>query len=230
MRRNERLSLPEEIMLLALHDEKGTVGLESMYGFAVGGAALSELIMRERIRLDESGKKPVVRVVSTESTGYPFLDDCLHRIRDDKKARTLDAWVSKFAQTKRLKHRLAQQLVDRGILRADEDKILLLFTRMVYPEVDPRPEKELLERIRQAIFSTGEVDPRTAVVISLANQTGLLRLAFGKKRLKERKKRLEQIANGDACTAATKQAIDAMQTAIMVAAIIPTIVVVTGSS
>ena len=169
MRRDEPLSLPEEIMLLALHDEKGTVGIVSQYSYAVGGAALAELVLRGRVRLEGSGKKKLVALESDEPTSQPFLDDCLERIRVDKKQQPAQKWVTRFAQTRALKHRLAEQLCDRGILAADEDKLLLLFTRRIYPEVDPRPERELIERLRRAIFmDSGEVDPRTAMVCTIA--------------------------------------------------------------
>lgn len=227
MRRNEPLSLPEEIMLLALHDEKGTVALESRYPYAVGGAVLAELLMLERVRLSESGRKRVVTVVSSTPTGRPFLDDCLAQIADERKARPADFWVSRFAQTKQLKHRLAYQLVDRGILRADEDKILLLFTRRVYPEVDSRPEKELVARLKRAIFTNGDVDPRTAVLVSLSHHADLLPNAFDKKKLKGRRKRIERIGNGDASTEATKKAIKAMEAAVFVACVMPAVMVAT---
>ena len=231
MHDDHALSLPEEILLLALHDEKGTIGMESHYSYAVGGAVLAELVLRGRVRLEESGKKKFVRLESAQPTGSPFLDDCLARIDEDKKRRPAQTWVSRFAETKQLKHRLAQQLCDRGILRADEDRVLLLFTRRIYPEVDSRPEHELIEKLRRAIFSdVGTVEPRTAVLISLAHHAGLLPNAFDKKELKARKKRIEQIGNGEATSQATKEAIEAMQAAVFVACILPTIIVTTTSS
>ena len=231
MRDHENLSLPEEVLLLALHDEKGTTGMNSsMYPYAVGGAVLAELVLRGRVRLEESRKKKYVVLADATPIGQPFLDDCLTRIRQDGKRRTAQDWVSRFANTKQLKHRLAQQLCDRGILRADEDKILLLFTREVYPEVDPRPERELVERLRQAIVSdAGSVDPRTAVLVSLAHHAGLLAITFDKKELKARKRRIEQIGNGDASSQATKEAIEAMHAAMFVACMIPMLVVTTTS-
>lgn len=230
MRDDQTLSLPEEILLLALHDEKGTVGIESMYSYAVGGAVVAELALRGRIRLAESGKKKLVEIVSDQPTGKQFLDDCLARIAEDPKVRPVEKWVSRFAETKQLKHRLAQQLCDLGILSADEDKILLLFTRRIYPELDPRPERELVERLRRAVlFSSGSVEARTAVVISLAHHSGLLRNALSKKEIKEHKARIEEIGSGDAVSEATRDAIEAVQAAIVVACTIPSVAVVTST-
>lgn len=217
------LSLPEELMLLALHDEDGTIKMGTFYLYAIGGAVLAELLMRDRLRLDSS-KKKTVHLVNAKSLGDPLLDDCLTRVRDSKKQLAAQTWVTKFAGLKDLKHRLAARLCDRGILKADEDKILLLFNRRIYPEINPKPEKEMIERLRQAIFSEADhLDPRTVVLVSLAHSAGLLPMAFDKKDLKARKARIERILEGDALAAATQEAIEAVQAALFVAVIMPAI-------
>ncbi|MFA9454949.1 MAG: GPP34 family phosphoprotein, partial [Candidatus Aminicenantaceae bacterium] len=119
----------------------------------------------------------------------------------------------------------------RGILRADEDKVLLLFTRKVYPEVDPGPENKMTERLREAIFTEKEdIDPRTVVLVSLAAATGLLKVTFDKKELKARKERIEKVVNGDLSGKATKAAIEAMQAAVFVACIMPAIIATTTTA
>jgi len=226
MRQAERLHLYEEIMLLAMRDQKGTVFSGSMYNFAIGGAVLAELLMEKRVDLEAVKKKKFARVLSAAPLGDPFIDDCLSRIAAAKKPAQLHDWVSKFANAKNLKNRVAEQLVRRRILRVDEDKVLGIFSRKVYPEVDPVPEREVIERLRRAIFGEGrEVEPRTVVLLSLASSADLLRHVFDKKELKARKARIEQVVNGELTGKATKEAIEAMQAAVMVACIIPAIVV-----
>ena len=149
MTRKDSLSLPEEIMLLALHDDKGTTGIESMYQYAIGGAVLTELVMRGRVRLDTS-KKKWVHLVNAKPTGDPLLDECLTKLSDAKKPARAQTWVSRFAGVKNLKHRLAEGLCDRGILRADRDKVMLLLSRRIYPEIDPAPERALVVNAREA--------------------------------------------------------------------------------
>ena len=73
--------------------------------------------------------------------------------------------------------------------------------------------------------STREIDIRTIVLISLAHNTNLLKVVFDKKKLKERKDRIEKIISGDMAGAAAKEAIEAMQAAIIVAVIVPTVIV-----
>lgn len=223
MTRDRFLSLPEEIMLLALHDEKGTTGLESMYQYAIGGAVLAELVMRGRVRLDTS-KKKLVHLVNAKPLGDPLLDDCLTKMSVARKSAGAQTWVSRFAGVKNLKHHLAERLCDHGILRADREKIMLLFSRRIYPEIDPAPERNLIERLRQAIFSEGgNVDPRTVVLVALADSASLLNKIFDKKELKGRKDRIARIVEGEAMAEATKEAIEAVQAAVMVAVIVPTI-------
>jgi len=216
------LFLQEEILLLALRDEEGTIASGTMYQYAIGAALLAELLLSRRIEVEQSGKRKLVNLISPSPLGEPLIDQCLEKVISAKRRAVLQTWVSRFAGVKNLKHRAARQLCRRGILRADEDKVLLIFTRKIYPEVNPEPEKELIERLRYAIFTdAGDVDPRTVVLLSLANSTGLLKVVFDKKKLKGRKARIKQIVNGEITGKAASEAIQAMQAAVMVACIMP---------
>lgn len=218
------LHLYEEILLLALKDEEGTVASGVMLAPALGGAILAELLIAGRVEA-KGDKRPKIRVVSKSPLGDPILDDALEAVRA-RKDKPLDAatWVGRFGALKDLKHRAARQLVRRKILRADEDTILWIFKRKVYPERDATAERAILARVGDAIFkSSREVDPRTTVLVGLAHATGLLRANFDRKRLKERKQRIQDIANGELVGRATKAAVEAAQAAVMVAAVMPAV-------
>jgi len=218
------LFLHEEIMLLALRDEEGTIASGTMYQYAIGAAVLAELLLNKRIAVGEPRRKKLVDLISSQPIGEPLIDQYLEKICNAKRRASLQTWVSRFAGVKNLKHRVAQQLCDRGILRATEDTIFLLFSRKIYPELNPVPERRLIERLRQAIFTdSGDVDPRTVVLVSLANSTGLLKVVFDKKELKGRKARIKEIIDGEITGKAAKEAIQAMQAAVMVCCIMPAI-------
>lgn len=224
MSRPIQLYLHEEIMLLALRDEAGTVESGSMYSYALGGAILAELLLAGRIAVDE-GKRKLVNLVSDEPFGEPVIDECLRKISTAKRRAILQTWVTRFASLKKLHHRVALGLCERRILRADEGRILLIFRRKIYPEINPQPERKLIERLRKAIFRDGHrVDPRTVVLLSLANGSNLLNTPFDKRELKKQKKRIEQIVNGELMGKATKGAVEAVQAAVMVACIMPVII------
>ena len=218
------LFLHEEIMLLALRDEQGTIASGTMYQYAIGAAVLAELLLNKRIAVGEPRRKKLVDLISSQPFGEPLIDQCLEKICNAKRRASLQMWVSRFAGVKNLKHRVALQLCERGILRATEDKILLIFTRKIYPEINPEPERKLIERLRQAIFTDSrDVDSRTVVLVSLANSTGLLKVVFDKKELKGRKARIKEISDGEITGKAAKEAIEAMQAAVMVCCIVPAI-------
>jgi hypothetical protein len=218
------LNLHEQILLLVLRDEEGTLAPGTMYQYAIAGAMVAELLLQDRIRIETHKKKSMIEVASRERLGDELLDEALERMATAKRRATMQTWVSRLAGTKKLHHRVAQQLCRRGVLRAAEGKVLLLFTRQVYPEVDPRPEQKLLVRLREAIFGdAAQIEPRTAVLLSLAHGAQLLPVVFDKRELKRRKDRLEQITRGDLTGQATREAIEAMQAAVMVAVLIPAI-------
>ncbi len=202
-------------MLLALRDEKGTIESKAdMYQYALGGALLSELLLAGCVRLGEDKKKRI-ELVQPKAFSDPVLDECLNLIAAAKRRRTAADWVSRFASLKKLKERVAQGLCRRGILKESEDKVLLIFTRKIYPTIDPRPEKRLIEQLRKAIFTeTARLDPQTAVLLSLAHGTGMLPIHFDKKKLKSRKRHIEQITKSEAVGAATREAVEAVQAAV----------------
>ncbi len=222
MTNDNMLFLYEEIMLLALRDKEGTLESGAMYQYAVGGAILAELLLNDRIGVNESNKKKHLYVKSDISMDDPLLDECLEKIKTAKKPAGMQSWVSKFAGVKDLKHRVARQLCKLGILQADEDKVLLIFTRKIYPELNPEPERIAINRIHQAVFGDDDdIDPRTVVLVSLTNASGILQANFDKKLLKNRKDRIEQIINGELTGKAAKDAIAAMQAAVAVSCIMP---------
>ena len=224
MTNRDHLPLHEEVLLLALRDDEGTIASGTMYQYAIAGAILSELMLQKRIAVDDSARKKRAEVIDRRPTGAPLLDECLEKMAASK-PKGLDHWVGKFAGISGLKHRVAERLCDRGILHEDEGKILLVFTRRVYPETDPRPEQEIVERLRRAVFTDSrDVDPRTVVLVSLADSAGILKVVFDKKELKARKQRIEQVVNGEVMGKAARDAIQAVQAAVMVAAIMPAII------
>ena len=221
------LWLQEEVLLLALKDDKGTPH-SSMYSIAMGGAMLAELLLSERLVLDEKprkkplkpGKKPayLVAVDNPKQLADPVLDECLHRVVTSKKARSPQDWVTRFGQLKDSKRRVAVGLCRKGILREREDRILVLFRRTAYPTLDGAPERRVVDRRQDAVAGDSmELDARTAVLVALANGTGILKHVLGKDLVKQRKDRIKEIGEGDIVGEATRAAVQAAQAAVIAA-------------
>jgi hypothetical protein len=224
MYQSERLDLHHELLLLTLKDEEGVPEFGSNYTFGLGGAMLAELLLRERIEVEEDRRRKFLKLLDPTPVGDPALDAALLKMAAAKRRATLQTWVSRLA-TQNLKHVVAGELCRRHVLRADEDKVLLIFTRKIYPELDPRPEREIVQRLRDAIYRDGsDVDPRTAILVSIANAANVLKNVFPKRELKQRKARIRKISEGEATGAATRQAVQAAQTAAAMAAIMPALI------
>ncbi len=215
----ENLHVYEEITLLALREEAGTVIGSSTYLYAVAGALTAELLLSGRLRIEESAKG-LVEVAGDATAGDPLLDECLGRIQAARRRARLRDWVSRFAGLRNLKGRAAVSLCRRGILRVEEKEVLLVFRQKIYPEIDPRPEREIVARLRQAIFTdTPRVAASTVALVALAEAADLLRVHFERGELRGRKARIKALVSGDAVGKATKEAIQAMQAAVIAATV-----------
>jgi Golgi phosphoprotein 3 len=218
------LYLHEEIMLLALRDEEGTLATSAMMDYTLAGAIMSDLLLAGRIRIDSSTRRKLVEVIEPAPLGHVLLDESLDRIVIAKRRASIQTWVSRLASIKKLRHRAVQRLCQFNILRQAQDKVLWVFPRTIYPEADHTPEARLVERLRQAIFSeTQDPDSATVVLISLAQGGSLLSNVFDKRQLKLHKKRIQTIAKGDLIGQATKEVMDGVQAAIMAACVVTTV-------
>ena len=109
----------------------------------------------------------------------------------------------------------------------EEDKILPIFTRRIYPEVDLLPHRQLIERMRTAILGDDPVDPLMAVIVSLADAANILRHLFDRKDRKDARKRIKNITSGNVEGQAAQEAITAMRAAIATPAVMPAIIAAT---
>lgn len=212
------LTIPEQLLLLALDDEKGGGSAD----LAVAGGLLAELVLQGLVVIETEGKA----IVRPTATAVPGDDELLSECLDDINARAgekpdkpWDAgrWVTRFSSKKDLKARTAGPLVARGVL--DERKRKILFFELTkYPELNPLPEAEMTERLRSALEDDHvQPDERTVALLVIANAASLLTKNLDKKMIRSRKDRLKELSEGDHISEAVKAAIAAVNAAVMVA-------------
>jgi golgi phosphoprotein 3 len=211
------LSLYQETLLLAIRDDKGTFS-SGYFLYAIAGTIISELLLLQRI-VAGSDKYQIVGVVDRSTTGDEILDEALSLIYASSKPRKMQHWVVKIANLPKLKHRIAQQLCDLGILRHDEKTVLWIFSQQRYPEIDGTYEDNIRRRMADVMFNEdAKPDDRTAVLIAVASHAGLLKANFSPEELRQYKKRIQQLSQGEIlATKATLSAIKAMQAAVAIA-------------
>lgn len=188
------LSFAEELLLLALDDEKGTIVDKTSVKYGLAGALLMDLALANKIDTDIEN----LMIVDASPTGDDILDDVLAQIAQSKGTRTTAYWLVQLSQSSStIKERLLDRLMQKGILKKEEQKILWVFARRRYPVRDDKEEKEVKTRIREVILSDSIPDSRDVVLISLIKGCYLVDEIFSHKEIDGVKERIEQIARMD---------------------------------
>lgn len=218
------LKVSELLMLLALDDKNGTVHWQASpyLDYALAGGILAELAARGAITLDA---EKVVK--ADKSFQHSTLESSLHEhafiliAQSDKAPRTISEWVATLSTMEDLAHRQTKELVDLGILEEHEESFLFLFHRQRYPMRDATPEKQIIDKIRRALRDRGDVEPRLAVLITLANGAHLLKGPISEGELDRSQDRLKKIASGQVIGQAACNHIKDAEQALYVASSIP---------
>ncbi|HET9558288.1 MAG TPA: GPP34 family phosphoprotein, partial [Actinomycetota bacterium] len=82
-------TLPERLLLLSLDDDGQPRDPRSALGYALAGAAITELLLAGRL----AQRDDRLQVASASPTGDPVLDEVLDQVRTETKARKLQWWV-----------------------------------------------------------------------------------------------------------------------------------------
>jgi len=210
-----QLILAEEILLLALRDEDGKLEA-SWIGQTLAGAVLAELALDGHININAHDDQLVS--IAKGRPHNPLLRDALDRISGAKKPAGLKIWITDLATHLDLMNRTAEQLVEKGVLKLEKQKILFFFTSKRYPEVDPRPEAAIHARLKSAIeYASQPLDDRTRLLIALARSSLLITANLGKEYVNQHKDRIDAILAEDLSGQATLKAISDAQNALLMA-------------
>ncbi len=200
------LNFAEEMLLLTLDDKKSAFRPlpEHVVRSVLAGSLLMELALANRIDTDLHA----LMVINPEPVGDPLIDDILERLKTDSSKLTVSQWLNEVAwQTKNLRERVLQQLVDKGVLKIEERKILWVYAQRRYPLLDNREIKEVRTRLRELIFSKGIPDPREAVLIGLVHACGIVDTLFDEYEMEQVMPRLEELSRLDLIGRAVNQSV-----------------------
>ncbi|MFI5931798.1 GPP34 family phosphoprotein [Actinoplanes sp. NPDC051494] len=204
-------SLAEEIVLIAYRDDGRAQGT-GVLDYGVGGAILQELALAGRI--DAPGKKVVV--TDPSPTGDPVADAALDRIAGDKARKPKD-WVYKLGRKAR--PGVLDALVSAGVLERRKDRFLLIpYTRYPAPGGgEPPVETAMRDRLRTAVTSSLTIEPRTAALIALVGALSWRKQVFADLPKGPVRDRLKELRTSTWASEATYQAVQEMQSAVLLA-------------
>ena len=217
-----------EIFLLLTNDHGGAASWGTQTGWALSAATIADLLIEERIALDEK-KDPRVSVVDATPTGRAVLDKVLARIveKDGKKLSALvqDSKLDPTAQ-------VVEELVDGGTVGRVPKRWLGLVAEK-RPTLDPHPEREVRERLR-AVIAGGHPSATDATLLAILEALGVAKKVLADEShglsAKDLKRRVEEATDEVAVGAALKRAIDGLNATILAAVIVPAAIGGAGSS
>lgn len=191
------LTVAEEMLLLVLDDNSGTFITEPdiNINYALAGAVLADLALKGRIEADPDK----LFVLDNTPTGDTVQDAVLERIAEADEVQDTSYWVAEIGQRgEEVREHLLTRLVDRGILKRVEEKVLWVFETRRYPTIDGREEREVKKRILDTLLSEGTPNHEDAVIISLVDSCNLFRQILGDRELENLRGRIEAIADSEA--------------------------------
>ena len=210
------LRFAEEIMLLLLNDEDGEFvpvpGWSLQCAFA--GAVLMDLALEHRIDTD------VEKLVLVDPTplGDDLLDPTLALIARETKTYDARHWVERIADNAdEIREGALARLVDRGILRREDNRFLWVFRSRRYPIIDGKAEREVKLRIMEVLFGDQIPDPRDVVIICLVDACGILKEMLSDRELERASERIGQVTKLDLIGQAVSKAVWDIQASIALA-------------
>lgn len=216
--------IAEDLLLLVLDDEKGTLA-SSWVQQALGGAILTELVMTGSAGvMPKSGLTPAKAVaVPGQRPDEPILAAAY----DVLAAKPLAAKNAVTSLGKGLHEALAARLSDRNILKRRDEKILGIFPRTTWPAADSTHENAVRGQLVAVLVQGAIPDARTGQLIALLSSIDLAHKVVDTRAVGAGtvKKRAKEIARGDWAAKGVKDAMDevtAVMTAVMVATTVTT--------
>lgn len=211
------LTLPEELLLLILDDENGTMLAvpQRTLDYALAGAVMMDLALR--LRVDSDPEK--VWVCASDPVGESLLDRGLEVLvaRGDS-AGSCDSWLDALAlEPDEIRDAALGRLVERGILRREERKYLWVFGTRRYPVIDDTEEREVKLRIMNTLYGEDIPEPRDIALICLVDTCNLFEDLLGPREHQAVRKRISVIRKLDLIGQATQSTVRSIEKAVSMA-------------
>jgi hypothetical protein len=210
--------IAEDLLLLLLDDEKGTLTGSAYPQAALGGAVLTELALTGAVTVGE--KTGVWHSAKVLATPGAEPGDAVLRAAYDvvaERPRSAQDLVTRIG--KGLREQLAERLVARGVLERQESRALGLIPRTRWPALDMQREDEVRRRLTAALVQGAQPEERTAALIALLAALDKAHKVVDHEGLpaKDVRRRAREIAEGAWAATAVRDAINASIAAVTAA-------------
>jgi hypothetical protein len=162
------MRIAEDLLLLLTDDESGRLVTSAQHvDAALAGATVLELALAGRVALtgeSDAGRPGRIRVVDPSSTGDEVLDHTLGILaaREGGKPASVLGPLGKD-----LRARLYERLAGRGLVHAQEGRVLGVIPTHRWPTADSSHEAEVRRGITLALQREEVTDPTVGALVSL---------------------------------------------------------------
>ena len=127
-----------------------------------------------------------------------LTDPTLARIAQSVETHDPGHWINQTsAHAGDIQERSLARLVERGILRQEDDRFMWVFHERRYPMIDNKAVQEVKLRIMGVLFSDKIPDARDIVIISLADACGIFGGILSSRELEGAAQRIAQVRKMD---------------------------------
>jgi hypothetical protein len=210
--------IAEDLLLLLLDDEKGTMAAASHERPLFGGALLIELALDGVVEVAEKTsvwRTAKVQAVPGATAEDPLLAAALAEVAE--KPRSAQDLTSRIG--KGVRDQLLDRLVSRGLVERHETKVLGLFPHTTWPAADLGRERAVRQQLQAVLVSGLDPDPRTGALVALLASVDQAHRAVDRGALSSRevRKRAKQVSEGAWAAEAVRDAVNATQAAMIAA-------------
>jgi hypothetical protein len=188
------LTILEEVVLLAVDEQTGHLRSTREFGtaYALVGALFFDLALARKIDTDTE----TIRVIDRTPTGNALLDRVLARMDGNPKLTTVRDWIEElFLRRDDLEGEALGSMIAQGVLRHEKTKRLWIIDVERFPMVNDKPQQHVKARLAQAILTDAIPDTRDIMLVSIAEQCGLLGYVLSDTQLDSRRERIETLCN-----------------------------------
>jgi golgi phosphoprotein 3 len=188
------LSFTEDLLLLVLDDSTGKLRPlpDRALDFALAGALLAEFAFEGTVDITNGH----CRVTKIEASDNAFHERMLKKLKTSGDAK-LENWLSALAgEADAIQDEGLNRLVDRGILKKQDESFLWVFHKRRYPMVDNKEEEEVIRRIRKRVLDPDQTtrDRSDLILIALMDVCQLSHIVFTPTELEGYHNRIHELA------------------------------------
>lgn len=171
-------TLPEEFLLLAVHEAKGAIigSAAARLKPGLAGALLAELALAGNIRATPNHRLQWVGDIQLPDD---LPGKVIGALKEDPKERKFGFWLAALAQkADKFQAKISDSLVHKGVFTQDDEHLQWVIPSPLQPEGKASTKYLLIQRLRAIGLAQEECTSRDLVLLSLLRACDLLDLVF----------------------------------------------------